>query len=199
MVIYRDPPVESRKEKSYAGKRYCCVPGCFNYETKILKDGRRVTLHRIPTASRWPKCREEFVTRLRNIGYLVEEGKETRICGEHFEGEYVHGSSVPTVWPHKPHTPKKRVSAFQDSSATSTKSVAMLPHKEYNHTSRVLDVTGTSVPMITPTKPECQTSRHTPSESVSQPEPKHQHHNNSCSTSECVSQPELVAPGRCEF
>ncbi len=131
VTIFRDPPEEKKLGPSYAGKRYCCVPGCHSYETKVLADGRRVILHRIPIFSRWPKCRQEIVKRLRMAGYDSFINEETRICEKHFKGEYVHGTSIPTILPVKPQNVIFHMPESQPISDLASKSVSVkiLPDK----------------------------------------------------------------------
>ena len=131
ITIFRDPPEKKKLGPSYAGKLYCCVPGCRSYETNVLADGRRVILHRIPIFSRWPKCRQEIVKRLRMAGYDSFINEETRICEKHFKGEYVHGTSIPTILPSKPRNVIFHQPESQPISDTASKSVTVksLPDK----------------------------------------------------------------------
>ncbi len=86
-----------------AGKTYCCVPFCHNYETKTLDDGTRVVLHRLPSATRYPNTWELTLQKLREINpHLKENSDSTRICSVHFEGVYVQGESIPTIFPSEP-------------------------------------------------------------------------------------------------
>ncbi len=86
------------KSKTITDKRYCWVPGCCNYENKVLSDGRHVKLHSIPSE----KGRKEILGMLQNIGVDMFINKDTLICGEHFKGEYVHEPPIPKTLPPKP-------------------------------------------------------------------------------------------------
>ncbi len=86
------------KSKTITTKRYCWVPGCCNYENKLLSDGRHVKLHSIPSEN----GRKEILSMLQNIGINMFINEDTRICGEHFKREHVHEPWIPKTLQPKP-------------------------------------------------------------------------------------------------
>ena len=92
-------------ERKYpsAGKHYCCVSFCHNYGSKILDDGARVVMHRLPSASRYAETRRRTIEILRDLNpHLKENSESTKICSVHYQGPYIQGRSIPTIFPKQP-------------------------------------------------------------------------------------------------
>ena len=90
------------------GRKYCCVPGCSNTSSTITPEGKKSVLHRIPMSEKKAKLRQEWIRRLKNVRANLIVNDSTRVCSEHFEGEF-SDSSVPTIFPSKqPAITKKR-------------------------------------------------------------------------------------------
>ena len=99
--VFNTPPSKQISKKVPRGVIYCCVPLCKSYSGKIV-DGKKVTLHRIPSNE---KCEPaSWTQQLRKVRRDFTFKAGTRVCSLHFVGR--NGPKpwcpVPTLFPSRP-------------------------------------------------------------------------------------------------
>ncbi|KAK2140336.1 hypothetical protein LSH36_1387g00008 [Paralvinella palmiformis] len=78
----KDGPEDSTEKSAKTHEKYCCVTNCHNTSEKVLPDGHKIMLHRLPAES---KTRNVWVSRLRTIRKNLPVNDSTRVCSAHFE------------------------------------------------------------------------------------------------------------------